>query len=90
MKYEVYACTGNNKSHRNSNIRFKEILKAILGKHSTDWLQKTHILRKPHIIRKGLQSEITTKFLPYKGNGTNQEYQIEMTPVGGSCDHHEG
>jgi len=25
-----------------------------------------------------------------QGNGTNQEYQIEMTPVGGSCDQDEG
>jgi len=65
----------------------KKVLKAIPGKNSIDSLQKTRILGTPHIIRIGLQCEITKKCLPYKGNG---EYQIEMTPVDGSCDHDEG
>jgi len=38
----------------------KKVLKAILGKHSIGSLQKTHILGTPYIIRKVLQSEITT------------------------------
>jgi len=44
-----------------ATVGSKKVLKVILGKHSIDSLQKTHILGTPHIIRKGLQSEVTTK-----------------------------
>ena len=54
---EMYDCTSNNWSHWNSNVKLKENLETIPGKHSIDSLQKTAILGTSHIIRKVLQCE---------------------------------
>jgi len=57
VEHELYGYTGNNWSHRNGNIRCKENLETVPGKHSTDLLQKTAILGTSHIIRTALQCE---------------------------------
>jgi phosphoribosylformylglycinamidine (FGAM) synthase-like enzyme len=57
VDHGMYDYTGNNWSHHNSHKRFKENLKAISGKHSTDSLQKTAISGKSHVIQKVLPSD---------------------------------
>ena len=57
METETYDYTNNNWGHWNSNVKLKEKLEAIPGKHSIDSLQKTAILGISHIIRKVLQCE---------------------------------
>ena len=54
---EKYDYTSNNWSHWNSNVKLKEKLEAIPGKHSIDSLQKTAILGTSQIIREVLQCE---------------------------------
>jgi hypothetical protein len=41
VEHEMCDYTGNNRSHQNSNKRFKRNLEATTGKHSTDTLLAT-------------------------------------------------
>jgi hypothetical protein len=43
----------------------KNVFKTTTGKHSIDSLQNTALRGTSHILVKGLQSEITTKFITY-------------------------
>jgi hypothetical protein len=90
VEHEVYDYNVNNWSHRNSNNTFKENFENHTRKKFNRYTKKTHILGTSHITRKVLQYEITMKFIPYRRNGANQVYQIEMTPVGESGDQDEG
>jgi len=57
---EKYGCTGNNRSHWNSNEKFREKFRNCTGKTLDRFTTKTAILGTSHIIWKVLQCEASS------------------------------